>query len=230
MYGRTLLALWVVTAPAALTAQVGHEADGSPYADMRIKQTLTFVGGFLAGGRGSAQVGPTGGPLGGVRWDIWLGGGPTVGHFAFYRADLQRRLVRPEATPETRFIGEADQSVYMLEGGLDFVLTGRKTWHGLAPFISASMGAAFGTAVPQDSTLFTFETKFQIGPSIGVKIHPSRRIHLRLQVRDTLWRLSYPSTFFTAGSPPLLDPQIRKSAEWVHHAQFMIGLGYTLRL
>ncbi len=95
---------WFIGAAATLAvcqpvqAQVGHLPESSPYKDMRIKQTISFVGGYLAGGRGSAGVGPSGGMLAGLRWDITVGA-PTVLFLSVMRADLERRLVNPDDPP-----------------------------------------------------------------------------------------------------------------------------------
>ena len=214
-------------------AQVGHLPESSPYKDMRIKQTISFVGGYLAGGRGSAGVGPSGGTLAGLRWDITVGA-PTVLFLSVMRADLERRLVNPDDPPATRFFGSAGQDVYVVDGGFNLMLTGRKTWRGLAPYFGGSLGVAFGGAFPEDSSGFRFGNKFQVGPALGVRIHPSRRLHLRIEGRNILWRLNYPQRFFqdpaNAPGEPLLDINVQRPNEWVHHPTLVLAIGYTLRL
>ncbi len=115
-------------------AQVGHLPENSPYEDMRIKQALVFYGGLMSGGEGNAGVGPTDGPVGGARWEL-TAGAPSILFLGLSVANLERLLVNPDDPPDTRFFGSANQRIVMLDAGLNFVLTGRKTWLGLAPYL-----------------------------------------------------------------------------------------------
>jgi hypothetical protein len=219
--------------PGSGAAQVGHLAEGSPYRDMRIRQALFFYGGYLSGGRGNAGVGPSQGPLAGARWEITVGA-PSVLYLGAGIANLERPLVNPDDPPDTRFFGTANQKIVMLEGGLHFVLTGRKTWHRLAPFVGLGLGVAFGGPVPEDSSGFNFKTKFQFGPALGVRFHPSDRFHVRVAARGIFWRLSYPARFFNdplnaPGTDPLLNQLVENDSQWTFHPTLVFGIGYTLR-
>ena len=214
-------------------AQVGHLPENSPYKDMRIKQALVFYGGLMSGGEGSAGVGPTNGPVGGVKWEITVGA-PSILFLGFSMANLERPLVNPDDPPDTRFFGSADQRIVMLDAGLNFVLTGRKTWRGLAPYLGVGFGMAFGGSVPEDSSGYTFKTKFHIDPTIGIRFHPSPRFHFRIEGRAILWRLDYPQRFFddpknALGTDPLLNPLIQTDTDWTVHPTLLFGIGYTLR-
>ena len=226
----TCVALLQATAAAA---QVGHLPEGSPYRDMRVKQALVLYGGYLTGGEGSAGVGPTDGPLAGARWEITVGA-PSVLFLGVSGASLDRLLINPDNPPETRTLGTAKQTVIMLDGGLSFVLTGRKTWKGFAPFAGFAMGMAFGGAVPEDSSGFKFNSKFQIGPAVGIRFHPNPRFHVRVEGRGIFWRLSYPQRFFddpanAPGTEPVLNELIETETDWVFHPTLTFGIGYTLR-
>lgn len=231
-----LLGLLFATAlPAGALAQVGHDPTASPYRDLRIKHTLTFIGGHLGGGRGKARVGPSGGENLGLRYDIHVGGAATVFAGASFTA-ATRNLVDPDEPEATRYFGTADQDLLLLDGGFNLILTGRKTWRGFAPYLGAAMGAVIGSTVPEDSSGFAFETKFQAGPMIGVRYFVNRRFHFRLEARDVIWRLTYGSTRFfndplnAPGDPPVLDPRFNDNTEWVHHSVLSFGIGWTLRL
>lgn len=219
--------------PATGAAQVGHLAESSPYRDMRIKQGLFFYGGYLSGGRGNAGVGPSEGPLAGARWEITVGA-PSVLYLGASLANLERQLVNPDDPPETRFFGTADQMIVTVDGGLNLVLTGRKTWHRMAPFVGLNFGVAFGGPVPEDSSGFNFKTKFQLGPSLGVRFHPSDQFHIRVAARGIFWRLSYPTRFFNdplnaPGTDPLLNQLLETDSQWTFHPTLVFGIGYTLR-
>ena len=227
--GVTCLSL--LAAPAL--AQVGHVAESSPYQDMRIKQALVFYGGYLSGDHGSAGVGPSAGPMGAVQWETRVGA-PSILYLGVAFANLERPLVKPSEPPDSRFFGAARQGVVMLNAGANLVLTGRKTWRGLAPYIGFGMGMAFGGAVPEDSSGFTFKTNFHIDPTVGVQIHPSPRLHFRIEGRGILWKLKYPTTFFddpanAPGTDPLLNELLETDSDWTFHPTLLFGIGYTLR-
>ncbi|MCZ6915170.1 MAG: hypothetical protein O7I93_00200 [Gemmatimonadetes bacterium] len=219
--------------PQSALGQVGHQPESSPYRDLRFKQSLTPFGGYLTGGRASAGVGPSDGPLAGLRWDVNVAA-PIWLFLEAAWSGLERNLIDPNEAPEDRIIGTAKQNVFLLGGGFNLVFTGRKTWRGLAPYLGAEMGLAIGGVVPEDSSGFSFNTRFQVGPMIGLKIHPSQKVHFRLEVRDVLWRLSYPDRFFqdpinAPGTPPVLDPLVKTDSEWAHHVTYFFGIGITLR-
>ncbi len=211
-------------------AQVGHLPENSPYKDMRIKQALVFYGGLMSGGEGNAGVGPTDGPVGGARWEITVGA-PSILFLGLSLANLERPLVKLDDPPDTRFFGSANQRIVMVDAGLNFVLTGRKTWRGLAPYLGVGFGMALGGSVPEDSSGYTFKTKFHIDPTIGIRFHPSPRFHFRIEGRAVTWRLSYPPQFFEdpTNALPLLDPLIQTDTDWTVHPTLLFGIGYTLR-
>lgn len=222
----TAVCLAVFQTTAAL-AQVGHLPENSPYKDMRIKQALVFYGGVMSGGEGNAGVGPTNGPVGGVRWEIAVGA-PSILFLGLSMANLERPLVNPDDPPDTRFLDSANQRIVMVDAGLNFVLTGRKTWRGLAPYMGVGFGMAFGGPVPEDLSGYTFKTKFHIDPTIGIRFHPSPRFHFRIEGRAVFWRLNYPPRFFD-GTDPLLNDLIQTNTNWTVHPTLLFGIGYTLR-
>ena len=228
----TAVCLAVFQTTAAL-AQVGHLPENSPYKDMRIKQALVFYGGVMSGGEGNAGVGPTNGPVGGVRWEIAVGA-PSILFLGLSLANLKRPLVNPDDPPDTRFFGSANQRSVMVDAGLNFVLTGRKTWRGLAPYLGVGFGMAFGGSVPEDSSGYTLKSKFHIDPTIGIRFHPSPRFHFRIEGRAIFWRLDFPPRFFddpknALGTDPLLNPLIQTDTDWTVHPTLLFGIGYTLR-
>ena len=222
----TAVCLAVFQTTTAL-AQVGHLPENSPYKDMRIKQALVFYGGVMSGGEGNAGVGPTNGPVGGVRWEIAVGA-PSILFLGLSMANLERPLVSPDDPPDTRFLDSANQRIVMVDAGLNFVLTGRKTWRGLAPYMGVGFGMAFGGPVPEDLSGYTFKTKFHIDPTIGIRFHPSPRFHFRIEGRAVFWRLNYPPRFFD-GTDPLLNDLIQTNTNWTVHPTLLFGIGYTLR-
>jgi hypothetical protein len=230
LFGALALALGMM-APALAKAQVGHAPGRSPYRDITAKYILSFVGGYTDGGGGNIGVGPSTGYLGGLRLDLHLGG-PGNARFNLNYGSLERALIDPDAPLDERNVGTVQQSVIMLDAGLDLVLTGAKTWYGLAPYAGASLGIAFGGSVPADSLGFSFSTKFVFGPQIGIRFHPFNRVMLRVEGRDLLWQLSYPSGFFDPPerdptAPSVLNPLIDGKKSWTHNPQLVVSLGFA---
>ncbi len=150
--------------------------------------------------------------------------------------NLQRNLVNPEAPLDPldeRFLGTAQNGVFMLEASIGLVLTGTKTWRGFAPYFGGTLGLSFGGDVPEDSLSgFEFNTKFTAGFMIGTRWHLGSRIALRFEFRDVFWQLKYPESFFfpTADVPPLLSPLTNGESEWTANPQVLISVGYAIRM
>lgn len=224
-----LALLW----PTPSAAQVGHLPESSPYSDVRAKTLLSLTAGYTAGSGGSVGVGPAEGPMAGARVDLLMGGPVQLGVSAM-AGNLDRTLIDPSQPPASRVVGKDKQQILFLEGSIGLVFTGRKTWHGLAPYIGGSLGLAFGSDVPADSLSdFEFKTKFTTAILAGTRWHVGRRLAFRFEVRDMLWQLRYPSSFFDTSNPdvpPVLDPRVRDDTEWTHNLQLWISLGYAIRI
>jgi len=217
----------------AAVAQVGHRPESSPYNDLRARRVLSFESGYLTGSSGSAKVGPGSGVYGGAKFDLHISG-PAALSFGAGVAQLERIIIDPRFGPENRTLDTATQSIILLDAGFDMLLTGEKTWRGLVPYFGAGLGMALGTGVEADSLSgFKFSANFTFGPKIGIWIHPSDRITFRLEAKDIMWQLGYPDGFFTAPefeptAPPVLDPNVTKDKQWVHHIGLTLRIGYTL--
>ncbi len=214
----------------AVSAQVGHPPGSSPYRNLAGNKWISLQTGYLGGSAGSAGVGPTDGMLMGIRADFGLTAAiDLTGDIAF--SDLQRLPIDPTQGADDRVVGTARQTVLLAQTGIVLRLTGEKTWNGLLPYAGLTMGLAIGTEVAADSlSNFNFGIHFLTGPQIGVRIHPGRRLLLRLEARDIIWRLTYPSVFFESptndpDSPPVLNPLTQDDSEWTHHPTLFFGLG-----
>lgn len=217
-----------------LRAQVGHAPGASPYHDIRASQFLLFTGGLLTGGEGIAGVGPSNGMMAGVRYELRVGA-PTRVVLGIAGGGFDRVVLDPRLGAADRVQDTVTQSVILGEAGLQFVLTGAKSWHGVAPYLGVTTGLALGGEVPQDSSGFRFGTRFQLGPQVGIQWYPAQRLTLRVEGRAVFWKLHYPPLFFQApsqalGEPPLLDNRTTKASEWVQHPALFISLGYAIKL
>jgi hypothetical protein len=217
-----LLAVAGGSTPGA--AQVGYEPAHSPYRDMP-GGAVWFLGvGYLGGGRGVVGVGPADGITGSARYEVSFG---AVG------ASLGLAYARP-----TRFVRTLDSTWHqtgpfptqlaLADAGLQLVLTGRKTWRRLAPFVGAALGLAVGSDVPHDSSSYRFGTKLTLAPNAGLRWYPARRVSVRTDVRLLLWRLHYPLSYKQPGvdSVRVLAPGAPLD-QWTAHPWVTIGVGWT---
>jgi hypothetical protein len=208
----------------SLEAQVGHPPDRSPYRDIRVSHSLIVGGGYLKGSGGKIGAGPSEGPVAGLRYSIHLGG-PFEAVIGAAGASLLRPIYSNGIPGDT-----VRQEVLIADAGLGFLLTGRKSWRGLVPYFGATLGAAFGEGVPQDTTGFVFRRRFQFGPHAGVRWYPSQALSLRVELRDILWRLVYPRSFFVnPPSQPLLDRSTDPERQWTHNPALTLSIGLRIR-
>src|SRR2546425_8196263 len=141
-----LLWLGVVASWNGVSAQVGHEPAHSPYHDIRGGGVLVFTFGYLGGSRGGVGVGPSDGKTGGIRYEVPFGAvGASLG-LAYARMD--RFVVDPFTDTTSRKTGPFTDDVVLLDAGLQLILTGRKTWRGVAPDAGGGPGGAVRRTSP----------------------------------------------------------------------------------
>ena len=147
----------------------------------------------------------------------------------------ERELIDPELSPDERFLGTIEERVTMVELGLNFTATGAKTWNGLAPYAGAAVGLAFSSG-DEDIGGYKFGVKVYLAPMIGTRYFLGEHLFLRAEGRATLWKLSYPSTYFAPWPPSDIsgDPELAvlpggPESEWVTSLGLVLGLGYNFR-
>ena len=217
--------------PAIAEAQVGHDPGHSPYRDLRSKQVLSAMVGYVTGSQGVVGVGPSNGPIFSARYDRAVGG-PVNIFLGLSFANTKAYVIDPGLPVATRRTGPEDQSLVIMDAGLNLLLTGRKTWHGFIPYGGVGFGVVFQTGLASDLSGYSFGTKAHLGPQIGLRWYPVQAISLRIEVRDMLWRLKYPNQFFSPpilapALPTVLRPGVDPDAQWTHHPIFSFGVGWT---
>lgn len=233
---RYLLAplLLAALAPARASAQVGHAPESSPYHDIRKGHTFTVTGGYFGGSGGRFEIGPHDGAVYGFRYDIRSSSPVQIG-LGFARAHLDRLIVDPFVELANRVSGPVRQTVTFAEANLQLNLTGGKSWHGLAPFVGAGVGATFPSGTPADTSRFELGHKIYLAPNAGFRFFITDRIHLRAEARAVFWKLKYPTTFqdepaLEPGNPPessnavITDGRLN---EWTTSSWLQVGLGYS---
>jgi hypothetical protein len=213
----------------AVSAQVGHPPRSSPYRDIRKGHTFTVLGGYFSGDGGQFNIGPHDGAVFGVRYDVRTGGTIQLG-LGVAHGNLKRFIVNPFVPLASRKTGPVRQSVTFADVTIQFNLTGGKSWHRIAPFVTAGAGLALAGSTPADTSAYDFGRKFYFTPGAGVRVFLSDRLHLRAEAKGTFWKLNYPATFESAPVAEPTTPAVitdGKLTEWTSSRWLQIGLGYS---
>lgn len=229
---RTLTATLALAALLGSASGAGAQSIPSPFEYLETRHSVGFFGGYLLADPGIGvngevvELGPQSAPTAGVRYQIRFGG-PLSGEVAAAFSPTTRKVYGPSRQPDPSKqvpveAGEADVALLLGEAGLVFHLTGDRTWHRLAPFVAGTGGVAADLAGggAADKALLATE-RFEFGPSFAVGIglgtdwYPTRRLSIRAEVRDRLWKIELPEGLRPTGE--------REVSEWTHNAAFTLG-------
>ena len=219
--------LSVVASYHGSAAQVGHDPSHSPYRDIRRGGVGVITFGYLGGSRGGPGVGLSDGPTGGLRYEVAFGNaiGASLG-VAYARTT--RFVVDPTKDSLSRRTGPFDNDVVLADVGLQLALTGRKTWHGFAPYVGGALGVALGGGSPPEPNGYEFGSKLIVAPEAGLRWYPARRVSVRSDFRLVFWRLKYPLDYKQPASDnSRVLPLDARLTEWTAHPWITIGLGWT---
>lgn len=219
-------ALLMLTAAPGL-AQVGHKPSSSPYHDIPFKQEITVYGGTFNGAIGKAGVGPTDGPVIGVRYAIHLGG-PVEATAHVARVSTSRMVKDPAKSGAERLVGEQSFGLYTADVGFALNLTGQKSYHRFVPVVGAGLGIVSGSGNP-DVGGYKIGTPFALNFRAAIRFVPEGNFSARLELADNMFQLSYPASYFR--SPPIGEggPILSATAgdnQWTHHAVLTFGVSY----
>lgn len=225
----SITAIAIASAPLAAQAgatQVGHTPASSPYVDLPFAQEFTVFGGEYHAHRDVADVGPGSGTITGVHYE-WRAGGPAhiTGEIAYISSD--RRLINPLVSGKARELGQESRPLYTADVGLNLGLTGEKSWHRLVPEVGGGIGLISDFHSLPDSGGFLFGTRFTFNFGAGLRYLAGGKWQIRADIKDRLYTISYPQTFFTApaGGTAVVTADAAKSY-WLNNPAFTLGLSY----
>lgn len=196
----------------------------SPYRFIETRHEAGAFGGILEPDTGPFGFGPGQGILSGLRYSIELSGPFSLEGVTSVLLG-ERDVVDPRRAEGSRVVGRADTRLTSLDGRLKFALNGRRTWHGLGPYLLAGGGVVFDLAgeSPADRELedrdrYSFDTSFLGILGGGIRFLPSERLQFRVDAESRFWKLRTPAGF--SDQDLNLGPVSRE--QWVS------GLGLTL--
>jgi hypothetical protein len=221
-----ILVLGVALALSARAhAQVGHPLGRSPYRDLPYRQEFSISSGYLSSSGGAARVGPRDGPLVSARYELRLGG-PVMFNVGLGRAFTERTVVSlSDSLP--RASETQPWPLLMIDFGLEFSLTGRKSYHHVVPVVALGAGVVSDMGKGIDAGGFKFGSPFALSMDAGVRWIASRKLQLRADMTNRFFQVGYPNAYFVPpdGGAPLVDihsPQ----RDWTRTAGFTVGLAY----
>lgn len=218
----------IVSTPTPAAAQTVP----SPYDFIdTVHEVETYVG-YLTENRGILDMGPGGGPLVGGRYAIKLSGAFALeGHG--YLISTDRNVFDPSLDDDSNLVllGTSSSLVGGLEGRLRLTLTGDRTWHRLAPYLSAGGGVASDLRARSDleedhglgnNERFTFGPSFLGALAGGTRWLPTDNLSFRLEGGMKLWRLGVPAAFRQLEFEDISVPE----QEWVGVGTVELGLSW----
>ena len=221
-----LPALAAGTAGAAGAQDVGHTPEQSPYRDVVFRQELTVFGGSYSAGTDPEGVAPRSGPMGGVHYELRIGG-PANFYSRVGLVRTDRLVIDPASAPELRDQGDRGVNLLLADVGLVLNLTGQKSWRGLVPHLNGGVGIASDLAGADDGG-FRLGTPFAIALGAGVKWVSQGNLQLRVDVRDHLYQIRYPESYYVApaaGVDPVRAPGEAENV-WKHNVALTVGASY----
>jgi len=199
----------------------------SPFRFVEESQEAGPFVGHLDADAGRFDLGPEPGIAFGARYGLEISGPFGLEGGAIY-FPTTRDVVNLRLGEGSRTVDQVDMALLLVDARLRFSLTGRRTWHGLAPYVVAGGGLGFDLAGDQEGDgklqevdRFDFGTSFLGILGGGLRAALGSRWVARGDLQLTLWQLDTPEGF--------LDENLGfevPTNEWVSNGLFTLGLSY----
>ena len=213
--------------PLSLAAQiVGRPPEASPFRDLQYRQDVTLFGGYYAAGVDPAGVAPQSAPFIGARYALQITG-PVAFMARTALVFSERTLVDPRQNDGARILGVESWPIMLVDANLAMNLTGQKSWRNLVPTATVGIGLVSDFKSEPDTGSFTFGTGFAFNVGAGVRWVATDRIEVRLDWTDYLYKIEYPSLFYTRTSDGTqFLPNTQAESLWKHNSAFALGIAY----
>jgi hypothetical protein len=237
---RTAATIPLMLAGALIGASVEAAAQqiSSPYEFIEKKRDIGPIGGYIFTDRGAANVGPGGGPFFGLQATFSVSDPLKLGAFvAYFPSERDVIDPTPEEGDEPVTVGPRDFNLLMIAGRVHLALTGMRTWHRLAPFLTGGIGIALDVSGAPSCTLLSTDPDCQVLPTervdfgssllghigLGTVWLPTQRIGVRLELLNAIWRIKTPDGFRVP--EVVLDP-IPSETDWTNNLQLSAVLSF----
>jgi len=225
--GRLLL-----VAALSSAVPVGGQQISSPYEFVERSQVIGPKVAYMVTSRGLLDLGPHSAPGFGVAYSLRLGGPFNLD--AGFLVVPTRRTVMDTVPGDSAVLvddplagvhplGEHDLGVGLLTAGLRFDVTGPRTFHRVQPYVLFGGGLKFRLWEQgiEDVHLIA-ANRFEFGRGFlgqiggGLEWFLTDALTLRLDARDTFWKLNVPLAFQRYDVP---------EDEWVQNLEASLGIG-----
>jgi len=215
-----------------LAAQVGHNSTTSPFRDITTNQSIALYGGNFFGNEALTGVGAQSGPMVGLRLRTALSG-PIDLMISTAYVQSQRNVIDATQPESTRVSGPIDYNLIIPDIAIGLTLTGKKTWHGLAPYVAFGIGFVIPTHTVVDPGGYKAGSGFSFVPTFGVRARVSRSLMLQFEGRDNTIRYEWPLRYYNPIdingdpiSPPIVNGAT-KNTQLTHNFSLTAGLSYN---
>lgn len=226
-----MLALVAAVSPvvsAGAQVSVGYPPDKSPYRDLEYHSEFTVFGGWFRGANDPAGVAPRAGPIGGIRYEIGVGG-PAQLFARVARANSERNAIDPTKPAATRNLGSQAWPVYIADLGLSVNLTGQRSYHGIVPVTYAGVGIATDAGKKVAADPYALGTTFAISFGGGVRFVPGGRYQVRADAGTYMYQIRYPAAYYiNASDNTAVLPAAQGKDFWKRNGVYTLGLSYLL--
>jgi len=224
--GFIAVATTVTTADAQVS--VGYPPQRSPYRDLEYHQEFTAFGGYFNSGTDPAGVAPRAGPMGGIRYEVNVGG-PLQLVTRFAKVFNERNIIDPTQPAGSRALGSLSWPVYLADVGFSLNLTGQRSWHGIVPVTYLGAGVATDAGKKVEADPYRVGTTFAISYAAGLRFVPGGRFQIRADAGTYMYQIKYPAGYFIRASD---DTQVLPDSQaknfWKRNGAYTLGLSYLL--
>lgn len=229
--GLLMAAVWTAVAASASAQRIT-----TPYEFIDEGQGLGPFAAWVETNKGLLGLGPEPAPAFGLIYNIRLSG-PLQADLSASVLSTSRTVYDTIPADTTLLIenpaaglvslGEADQMLMLLMGGLRFDITGPRTFHNLQPYALFGGGVRLRLSSDDDvdadldpGLRFRAGTSFAGQLGAGIEWFLSRKLTARIEARDVFWKLGIPEGMQRSRVVP--------DDEWVQnlHASFGLSLRF----
>jgi hypothetical protein len=217
-----------IATTAGAQVSVGYPPQKSPYRDLEYHSEFTAFGGYFDSGSDPAGVAPKGGPMGGIRYEVNVGG-PVQLVARFAKVVNERNVIDPTKPEASRALGSLSWPVYLADVGFSLNLTGQRSWHGIVPvtFLGAGVASDAGKKVEADP--YRLGTTFAISYAAGLRFVPGGRFQIRADAGTYMYQIKYPAGYYIKASDDTqVLPDSQAKSFWKRHQAYTLGISYLL--
>ncbi|HKK27658.1 MAG TPA: hypothetical protein VKB18_06220 [Gemmatimonadota bacterium] len=228
-----MVAVLALLVAGPLAAQQGGSASGqpsitSPYRWINRALRIGVFGGRLETSRGTTGFGPGPAYFGGLDFRARVSSPLSVEVRAGYgKSDLA--VIDPRLPDGPAPVDTVSTRWGFIEAGLQFALTGQRTWHRFQPYVLIMGGFLRGFDKPVSPALsdptdapfrYTIGTMPVLQPGVGFEWQPADRIGVGFEARDLLMHLKAPPGFFRQDVLDRIDQlglPAPNDTQWTHN-------------